>query len=311
MSKAKSASRAKSSSKVRVVPAAGAVLYRMQDGVPHCAVAHRSRYDDWSLPKGKVDPGESLPTTAVREISEETGFGSVLESLIGTTAYPLKENVRKEVTYWSARAEQGCFEPNSEVDQLRWLPVDKAKKLVSYPLDRKILTRFAEAPRVESMLLLVRHAKAGDRREWSGDDTLRPLDKSGRTQAEMLVPMLRAFGVSRLHSAPRVRCEQTLAPLADELGTRIAIEGALSDEAYLEAPEKAVSRLLEIAGAGDGVAAICSQGTAIPGMLDDLAAAAAIDIGNTSTKKAGVWGLGFSGNTLISADYYRSPLPLH
>src|SRR5699024_8273155 len=84
MSKAKSASRAKSSSKVRVVPAAGAVLYRMQDGVPHCAVAHRSRYDDWSLPKGKVDPGESLPTTAVREIGEETGFGSVLESLIGT-----------------------------------------------------------------------------------------------------------------------------------------------------------------------------------------------------------------------------------
>ena len=304
-------SKARSASKVRVVTAAGAVLYRMEDGVPCCAVVHRSRYDDWSLPKGKVDPGESLPTTAVREIGEETGFGSVLQSLIGTTAYPLKENVRKEVTYWSARAAEGRFEPNSEVDELRWLPVEEAKKLVSYPLDRKILTRFAEAPRVESMLMLVRHAKAGDRREWSGDDTLRPLDKSGRTQAEMLVPMLRAFGVSRLHSAPRVRCEQTLAPLADELGTEITIEKSLSDEAYLDAPERAVTRLLEIANAGDGVAAICSQGTAIPGIIDDLAAAAAIDIRNTSTKKSGVWGLGFSGTTLLSADYYRSPLPLH
>lgn len=304
-------SKTKSASKVRVVPAAGAVLYRMEGGVPQCAVAHRSRYDDWSLPKGKVDPGESLPTTAVREIGEETGFESVLESLIGTTAYPLRENIRKEVTYWSARSLGGRFEPNSEVDELRWLPVDDAKELVSYALDRKILTRFAEAAPVESVLLLVRHAKAGDRSGWTGDDTLRPLEKSGRTQAEMLVPMLRAFGVNRLHSAPRVRCEQTLAPLSDELGVGITVEQALSDEAYVESPAGAVKRLLEIATAGDGVAAICSQGTAIPGILDDLAATAGIDIGDSSTKKAGTWGLGFSGRTLLYADYYRSPLPLH
>lgn len=304
-------SKSKSASKVRVVPAAGAVLYRMEDGVPHCVVVHRSRYDDWSLPKGKVDSGESLPTTAVREIAEETGFESVLESLIGTTAYPLKENTRKEVTYWSARSLGGRFEPNSEVDEIRWLPVEEAKALVSYALDRKILTRFAEATPVESVLVLVRHAKAGDRRSWSGDDTLRPLEKSGRVQAEMLAPALRAFGVSRLHSAPRVRCEQTLAPLSDELGIDISVEQALSDEAYSESPAAAVERLLEIAVHGDGVAAICSQGTAIPGLLDDLASAAGIDIGNSSTKKAGMWGLGFSGTTLLYADYYRSPLPLH
>ena len=304
-------SKAKIKSKVRVIPAAGAVLYRMENGVPVCAVVHRSRYDDWSLPKGKVDSGESLPTTAVREILEETGSESALESLIGTTAYPLKENTRKEVTYWSARDFGGEFEPNAEVDEIRWLPIDEAKSLVTYPLDRKILTKFGDAPPVENVLLLVRHAKAGDRSEWSGDDTLRPLEKSGRTQAEMLVPMLGAFGVRRLYSAPRVRCEQTLAPLADELGVDVAIESALSDEAYLDSPETAVSRLVEIAVSGDGVAAICSQGTAIPGMLDDLAAAAGIDLGDTSTKKAGTWGLGFSGTTLLYANYYRSPLPVH
>ncbi|MDV8000493.1 NUDIX hydrolase [Rhodococcus sp. IEGM 1408] len=299
----------KGGSRVRVVPAAGAVLYRMDGDTPRCAVVHRPRYDDWSLPKGKVDAGESLPVTAVREIAEETGFTAALESRIGTTAYPLKANTRKEVTYWSALAHGGGFEPNSEVDEIRWLPVDQARELVSYSLDRKILSRFADARPADSVLLLVRHAKAGSRSEWSGDDTLRPLDKSGRTQAELLVPMLRAFGVRRLFSAPRVRCEQTLAPLADELGVGMGTEPALTDEGYLDDPVAARRRLVELA-AGNGVAAVSSQGTAIPGMVEDLAALAGISVGSTSTKKAGAWGLGFDGETLVYADYYPSPLPL-
>lgn len=295
--------------RIRVIPAAGAVLYRMDGLDPRVAVVHRPRYDDWSLPKGKVDPGESLPVTAVREIAEETGFASTLESCIGTTAYPLRENSRKEVTYWSALAGSGRFEPNPEVDEIRWLPVDDAMELVSYALDRKILTRFHAAARTDSVLLLLRHAKAGSRSEWRGDDDLRPLDKSGRTQAEMLAPMLRAFGVRRLHSAPRVRCEQTLSPLADELGVGVEIEPDLSDEAYLEAPTVARRRVVELV-AGAGVAAVCSQGTAIPGIVTDLAAEAGIDIGSSSTKKAGTWALGFDGPTLVYADYYASPLPL-
>lgn len=297
-------------SRIRVIPAAGAVLYRSEGGTLVCAVVHRPRYDDWSLPKGKVDAGESLPSTAVREIEEETGFTAVLDSRIGTTGYPLKENTRKEVTYWSARAGDGVFEPNSEVDELRWLPVEEAGRLVSYPLDRKILTRFAEAPPTESVLMLVRHAKAGSRGEWSGDDSLRPLEKSGRSQAEMLVPMLGAFGVRRLYSAPRVRCEQTLAPLADELGVEVQIEPALTDEAYRDDPETARTRLVELATDGPGVAAVSSQGTAIPGLVGDLAGIAGLDVGKTSTKKAGTWALGFHGGTLVYADYYPSPLPV-
>ena len=295
-------------SKLRIVPAAGAVLYRMDGHSPRCAVVHRPRYDDWSLPKGKVDSGESLPVTAVREIAEETGFTATLEFRIGTTAYPLKENSRKEVTYWSALAHGGSFEPNSEVDEIRWLPVDEASALVSYPLDRKILARFAGAPRADAILLLVRHARAGNRSEWSGDDDLRPLDKTGRTQAELLAPMLRAFGARRLYSAPRVRCEQTLAPLADELATDVTVEPALSDEAFLEDPDAACARLVELV-AGKGVATVCSQGTAIPGIVGTLAAAAGIDVDDPSTKKAGTWVLGFDGTTLAYADYYASPLP--
>jgi 8-oxo-dGTP diphosphatase len=281
----------------------------MDGDAPRCAVVHRPRYDDWSLPKGKVDAGESLAVTAVREIAEETGFTAVLQSRIGTTAYPLKENTRKEVTYWSALARGGAFEANSEVDEIRWLSVEEAKRTVTYALDRKVLTRFAEAPPARSVLLLVRHAKAGSRSEWSGNDALRPLDKTGRAQAEMLVPMLRAFGARRVHSAPRVRCEQTLAPLAEELGVTIAVEPALTDEAYLDDPAAARARLIDLA-AGKGVAAVGSQGTAIPGMVGDLADLAGLDVGDTSTKKAGAWGLGFDGETLVYADYYPSPLPL-
>src|SRR5699024_4765171 len=239
--------------RIRVVPAAGAVLYRMDGTSPRVAVVHRPRYDDWSLPKGKVDPGESLPVTAVREIEEETGFTSVLQSRIGTTAYPLKENTRKEVTYWAALARGGRFEANSEVDEIRWLSVGDAGDLVSYALDRKILKRFDAAHRADSVLMLVRHAKAGRRSQWSGDDALRPLDKTGRSRAELLAPMLSAFGVRRLYSAPRVRCEQTLGPLSDELGVEIGSEPALSDEAHAADPDAARVRLVELA-AGPGVA---------------------------------------------------------
>lgn len=296
-------------SRIRVVPAAGAVLYRIDGDVPLCAVVHRPRYDDWSLPKGKVDAGESLPVTAVREIAEETGFNAVLGFRIGTTGYPLKENTRKEVTYWAAIAADGAFEPNSEVDELRWLPLDEAREQVTYALDRKILNRFADGPSADSSLLLVRHAKAGKRSEWSGDDSLRPLEKAGRSQAEFLAPMLEAFGVRRLHSAPRVRCEQTLVPLSDELDVQIASEPALSDEAYLNDPVAARTRLVELASTG-GVPAVSSQGTAIPGLIGDLAELAGLRVENASTKKAGAWGLGFNDGVLVYADYYPSPLPV-
>ena len=258
--------------RVRVVPAAGAVLYRMDGDAPRCAVVHRPRYDDWSLPKGKVDAGESLAVTAVREIAEETGFTAVLQSRIGTTAYPLKENTRKEVTYWSALARGGAFEANSEVDEIRWLSVEEAKRTVTYALDRKVLTRFAEAPPARSVLLLVRHAKAGSRSEWSGNDALRPLDKTGRAQAEMLVPTLRAFGARRVHSAPRVRCEQTLAPLAEELGVTIAVEPALTDEAYAITATK---RRGDMTGARTLTISIACQALwVVPGIVGALLGAA-------------------------------------
>ena len=307
-----------------LVMAAGAVVYRRVEsaagdgesgsdaGDPRVEVAlvHRNRYNDWSLPKGKVDPGEALPVTAVREILEETGYECRLHYMLGSAGYPLKENARKEVTYWAAEALGGEFVTNGEVDELRWLSVPEARDLTSYQLDRKLLDQFATKPVVTSSLMLVRHARAGDRQKWVGDDDLRPIDKTGRIQAEMLVPLLGAFGVNAIHSAPLVRCEQTVTPLADETGLEIVREPALSDEGFATDPDRAVERLVELATSTEEPAVVSSQGSAIPGIIQALADEAGIDVGDTSTKKGGTWYLGFYGSRLGVADLMQTPLPL-
>ena len=296
-------------SDLRLVSAAGAVLHRGSGDRTECAVVHRPRYDDWSLPKGKVDPGESLPVTAVREIVEETGFTATLGRRLGTTGYPLKANTRKEVTYWSAVAGEGDFRPNDEVDELRWLSVGDARDLVSYGLDRKVLDAFADARPYRGEVVLVRHARAGKRSEWKGDDALRPLDKTGRTQAELLAPVLRAFGVTAVHAAPRVRCEQTVTPFADEAGLEVTVEPTFADEAFEGDPEATLRRLVELADA-PGLVAVCSQGGAIPGVIGDLCSRSRIDPGDTATKKAGMWVLGLEGERAVFADRYPSPMPV-
>ena len=199
--------------------AAGAVLWR-SDGdsaEPEVAVIHRPRYDDWSLPKGKVDPGETEPVTAVREVHEETGYRSHLGRRLAAVSYPVEQGIKK-VRYWAARSVGGEFTPNSEVDELKWLPVADAMKQLGYPHDRKVLRRFAKLPADTQTVLIVRHGTAGSKSRYKGDDRKRPLDKHGRAQAESLVGQLLAFGADTLYAADRVRCHQTLEPLAEELG---------------------------------------------------------------------------------------------
>ncbi|HEX4249086.1 MAG TPA: NUDIX hydrolase, partial [Pseudonocardia sp.] len=171
------------------VVAAGAVLWRPRagtDGAPggpggaelEIALVHRPRYDDWSLPKGKLHHGENLLAAAVREVGEETGFASALGARLGETHYHVPQG-EKVVHYWSGRAGAGSFEPNSEVDELRWVNPHSADELLTYEHDHEVLDRFRKLGPPPRMVLLVRHAKAGDRYEWTGDDDLRPLTRKG------------------------------------------------------------------------------------------------------------------------------------
>ncbi|MCV7424949.1 NUDIX hydrolase [Mycobacterium yunnanensis] len=300
-----------SSTAKRVTSAAGAVLWRPDEdsgdaAPPLVAVVHRPRYDDWSLPKGKVDPGETEPVTAVREVLEETGYASELGRRLAAVSYPVDSGV-KHVRYWAARALGGEFAPNDEVDELVWLPTAAALKRLQYPHDRKVLRRFAKKPADTRTVLVVRHGTAGSKARYKGDDCKRPLDKHGRAQAESLVGLLLAFGATEVHAAPRVRCQQTVGPLAEELGVPIQDEPTLTEEAYAEAHGPARRRLLEIAATG-GTPVICSQGKVIPDLIAWWCDRDGVRPDKSRNRKGSTWVLSLADDTLIAADHIGSPL---
>jgi 8-oxo-(d)GTP phosphatase len=132
-----------------LIQAAGGVLWRSADDDVHVAVVHRPRYDDWTLPKGKLDPGEDEQDAAVREVLEETGASVDVGHDLGYVEYVVSKNgytCPKRVRYWALRWNGGEFVPNPEVDELRWLPVTQAAQLLTHARDRQVLTRFAAQP---------------------------------------------------------------------------------------------------------------------------------------------------------------------
>jgi 8-oxo-dGTP diphosphatase len=128
------------------VRAAGGVVWRpAPGGGVEIVLVHRPRYDDWSLPKGKVDGDETWLATAVREVDEETGLAVEVGASLGDVTYPVRRHgvsATKVVRYWALRAAGGAFTPNEEVDELRWLPATEAAALLSYDLDREVVERF-------------------------------------------------------------------------------------------------------------------------------------------------------------------------
>ncbi|KUH98345.1 NUDIX hydrolase [Mycolicibacterium acapulense] len=295
-------------SDAETILAAGAVLWRPNGNpdAPEVALIHRPRYDDWSLPKGKVDPGETEPVTAVREVCEETGYTAYLGRRLSSVSYPV-EGGKKKVRYWAARMVRGEFRPNDEVDELKWLPVPAAIKQLDYPHDRKVLRRFAKYPADTKTVLIVRHATAGSKSRFKGDDRKRPLDKNGRAQAESLVAMLLAFGADRLFAADRVRCVSTLEPLAQELGTSIRSDGLLTEEAYAENRKAARQRFLEIADTA-GTPVICTQGKVIPDLIEWWCERDGVRPDKSRNRKGSTWVMSLHNGRLIAADHMGSPL---
>lgn len=292
--------------------AAGAVLWRgdIHDlDTVEVAVIHRPAYDDWSLAKGKVDPGESLPTTAAREILEETGYEIRLGKLLGKVTYPVAGRT-KIVYYWTGEVLGGEFTPNSEVDELRWLPLAEARALLSYEVDRHVLDKAEKRFRLPatSRILYVRHARAHQRRNWEGDDNLRPLDKKGRRQAEMLVPMLLPYKPTAVYSAEPDRCQATAAPLADELNVDVVVDPLFGDDAWLRNEVECKRRFTGLIDAG-GTSVVVAQGVAIPEMTAWLSANGRLPLDEVEAKKSSVWVLSFNGGQLTGADYLVSPLP--
>jgi 8-oxo-dGTP diphosphatase len=292
----------------RLVAAGGGALWRPgTDGGIETAVVHRPRYDDWSLPKGKLDAGEHALGAAAREVTEETGFAVVVGRRSLQTRYPVAEGT-KRVDYWLMRAAGGEFRPNDEVDELRWVTPADAARLCSHEADQEVLADLVrrDVPCAPT-LLLVRHAHAGSRSEWDGPDEERPLDERGSDQARRLADVLPLFGPTEVLSAERVRCRETVTPLAERLGLEVGTLPELGEEEFQADPRaglEIVRQLLE-PRAEPGVTVVCSQGGAIPSVL------MALDVrwpGNREfppAAKGSVWALGGRPGSL-AADYYRN-----
>jgi 8-oxo-dGTP diphosphatase len=123
--------------------AGGLVLRRREDGAREILLVHRPAYDDWSFPKGKLEPGESEEDAALREVDEETGLRCRLEAELATTRYRDGRGRDKTVRYWLMTPTSGTLEPANEVDDARFVPLAEASELLTYARDVELLAELS------------------------------------------------------------------------------------------------------------------------------------------------------------------------
>lgn len=257
------------------VRAAGAVLWRPSrngSGLEVCVV-HRPKYDDWSLPKGKLDAGEHVLAAAVREVMEETRHAITLGRPMSTQYYRVNGS-QKEVRYWLARADDkaGPWSATKEIDRVDFLPAKRAMKRITHPRDADLVQEAVEMlsnpPRDTAPLVVLRHAKAQSRSRWSGTDAERPLEPKGTTQADRLTVLLGCFGVTRIVSSDALRCVDTVRPYATATRSVTELEPRVSEEEHQDRP-KGVREVMRALLADDAPTVICSHRPVLPDLLQE------------------------------------------
>lgn len=258
----------------KVPPAAGTVTLRPRPGrEPQILVVHRPAYDDWTLPKGKLEPDEYAAAAAVRETQEETGTLVRLGHPLETVSYEVA-NGTKHVHYWCASVlGSKKRKPDAEVDKVAWLSPRSAIARMTYDDEKKVVLQALGLPPTVP-LLLVRHAKAMLRKNWTGRDQARPITSRGRRQAQALIPLFEAFGVGRLASSTSVRCMQTLSPYAKKRGLDVQGWAILSEELGEDNPKgvRVLMQRLATEATTTGVpVAVSGHRPVLPTMLEALA----------------------------------------
>lgn len=276
------------------VRAAGGIVVQNAGGQVRLAVVHRPAYDDWTLPKGKCEPGESWEDCAVREVEEETGLRCHLLGSVGTTEYIDRRGRPKQVRWWLMRPETGELRGQAEVDVARWLSPAEAVGVLTYERDRSLLQPLSK----ETRLWVVRHADAGERSEWTAPDHLRPLSAEGEEQARRLAEVLRRHEIERLVSSPYLRCVQTLLPLGAALGRSIESVPELGEGHGLDGIEPLLI--------GGRPVVACTHGDVLDDLLGELRAEGLAPRG-AKAPKGSVWALRSLAGLIQSAEYLPPP----
>jgi 8-oxo-dGTP pyrophosphatase MutT (NUDIX family)/phosphohistidine phosphatase SixA len=269
------------------IVAAGAVVTRPGANETEFLLVYRKYRDDWTFPKGKVDPGEHLLTAAVREVREETGMAVELGVPLPTQTYEIEGSL-KDSHYWVAKKLAGEFVPNDEVSEIAWLTLAEAKATLTYKHDREVLLAASDAiPTIP--LIILRHTQSVKRSEWllSSDelsevDASRPLTAVGRMQANSLVGALAAYGVSALHSSDSRRCRDTVGPYATGRSLAVTLENTVSEEQHKVNPESAIARVLELAE-NPFALVLCTHRPVLPAVMEALSSIFTVE---NETKKS-------------------------
>jgi 8-oxo-dGTP pyrophosphatase MutT (NUDIX family) len=284
--------------------AAGSVVARRRDnGKPEYLLIHRPRYKDWTLPKGKLDDGETFVDGAVRETREETGFEPVNPRLIGTIAYETTNGNPKVVRWWLGEASDGGFTPNEEVDKIKWVTFRKGRERLTYRNDREVLDRAHDMYRERSsgVIYLVRHGWAGHRGNGADTDWQRPLDTRGTMQRRALRQLLQAHPLTRIGSSNFTRCVQTVKPLSKRMGIPIEFEPALVEGSH---PERMIALIGELQGEA---AVLCTHGDVIADLIGGLFADGVPMDGEMTWKKGSIWELRTVAGRVVSGRYVPPP----
>ena len=290
-----------------MIKASGGVVWRRDENDEiEIALVHRPQYDDWSLPKGKVENHEDSISCAYREILEETGFLVQIGQFLGTTEYETAEG-SKSVDYWAAKYLEERGIPNPfEIDRVEWVHMARIGDFALRSTDVEILTKFQSIELDTSTLILLRHAKAISREEWSSDDGDRPLASLGLQQARRLIANLVPFEIKEIHTSSAVRCYETVNPVARALELNYIFSDQLSEYEFSKDKDVAYLYIKDLLK-NDFATLICSHNPILPNVVARLFEKSGFDLPITKLEPGDAWILHHLDREVIAVDYLAAP----
>jgi len=292
-----------------VTIAAGGVIWRKNSkNEIEVVLVHRSRYDDWSLPKGKLDSGETLIGCAYRELIEETDLNIKLGPFVGEVEYFVPDGL-KRVSYWAASltGDQMPFTANEEVDAIDWFTLTEAADKATRDSDREILVKFEDIPYDTSALIMLRHAKALAREEWQGEDEDRPLDILGQQQAKRMHAIYQVYGLQQIHTSDAVRCLDTISQLARIEELHPIITSVVSEYTWKKNKEKALDYAKELIKINEQIL-LCSHNPVLPRMMEKLTKKIDFDYPDNKLLPGEAWVLHHDKKEVLQIERFAAPV---